>query len=205
MGKVLFMRKGETHTAPAKGLPSGYTKLEYIQSTGTQYIDTVFEPNNDTRVIMDAEYVGTGSTSEWFFGCRGSTSLKFDFCVYNSKTVFYDAYESKNVTYKVEDSRHLIDKNKNVTSIDGSVVNTFDISTFSAGQNLYLLALNNAGTLTRPAPAKLYSCQIYDNDVLVRDFVPCIKDDGTVGLYDLVGKQFYGNAGTGTFTGSEVA
>ena len=51
----------------------------------------------------------------------------------------------------------------------------------------------------------LYSCQIYDNGTLVRDFVPCINGSGEVGLYDLVGKQFYGNAGTGVFTGSEVA
>ena len=46
MGKVLFMRKGETHTAPTKGLPSGFTKLAYIQSSGTQYVDTGVVPNN---------------------------------------------------------------------------------------------------------------------------------------------------------------
>ena len=51
MGKVLFMRKGETHTAPAKLLPDGFTKLAYIQSSGTQYIDTGFKPNQSTRVI----------------------------------------------------------------------------------------------------------------------------------------------------------
>lgn len=52
---------------------------------------------------------------------------------------------------------------------------------------------------------RVYWFKIYDNGTLARDFVPCIKDDGEVGLYDLVRKQFYGNAGTGVFTGSEVA
>ena len=52
---------------------------------------------------------------------------------------------------------------------------------------------------------KLYSCQIYDNGTLVRDFVPCQTTDGTIGLWDDVNSVFYGNAGTGTFTaGPEI-
>ena len=185
-------------------LPSGYKRLEYIKSSGTQYIDTGFQPNQDTRVVMDVQYIGTGSTSQWFFGCRGSRSTKYDFCVYNSKTVFYDTYSSKNVTYNVSDARHLIDKNKNVTSIDGSIVNTFSAATFSTGKNLYLLGLNNAGSLTRPAPAKLYSCQIYDNGTMIRDYIPCQTVAGDIGLWDDVNSVFYGNAGKRTFTAGPV-
>lgn len=55
------------------------------------------------------------------------------------------------------------------------------------------------------ANATIYSCQIYDNGTLVRDYVPCINPSGEVGLYDLVGGKFYGNAGSGVFvTGPEV-
>lgn len=46
---------------------------------------------------------------------------------------------------------------------------------------------------------KLYHTKIYDGDVLVRDYVPHITKDGECGLYDKVTKQFYGNAGEGTF------
>ena len=45
---------------------------------------------------------------------------------------------------------------------------------------------------------KMYYCKIYDNDVLVRDFIPAVRDsDGKAGLYDLVTNQFYTNVGTG--------
>lgn len=45
---------------------------------------------------------------------------------------------------------------------------------------------------------RMYYCKIYDNDILVRDFIPAIRDsDGKAGLYDLVTNQFYTNAGTG--------
>ena len=33
-----------------EGLPDGYTRVEYIESTGTQYIDTRYYPNNLTDV-----------------------------------------------------------------------------------------------------------------------------------------------------------
>ena len=37
-------------------MPSGYTEVEYIESTGTQYIDTGFTPNQDTRMLLDFQY-----------------------------------------------------------------------------------------------------------------------------------------------------
>lgn len=48
--------------------------------------------------------------------------------------------------------------------------------------------------------AKIYSCQIEIDGVVIRNFVPCIAPTNAVGLYDLVEGKFYGNAGTGAFT-----
>ena len=46
--------------------------------------------------------------------------------------------------------------------------------------------------------AKLYSSQIYDNNNLVRNFIPCKrKSDNKPGLYDLVEGKFYTNQGSG--------
>ena len=42
-------------------LPSGYKRLEYIESSGTQYIDTGVKAQNDTKVIAACEITyGTG-------------------------------------------------------------------------------------------------------------------------------------------------
>ena len=47
----------------------------------------------------------------------------------------------------------------------------------------------------------LYSCKIYDNDTLIRDFVPVKRiSDNEYGLWDKVTKAFYPNTGTGAFT-----
>lgn len=47
---------------------------------------------------------------------------------------------------------------------------------------------------------ELYSLEIVDNGVLVRDFIPHYQD-GEFGLWDVVGQRFYGNSGGGTFGG----
>ena len=51
---------------------------------------------------------------------------------------------------------------------------------------------------------RLYSCRIWNNDELVRDFVPALDDNSTACLYDIVGESFYSNAGSGDFTAGEV-
>lgn len=50
---------------------------------------------------------------------------------------------------------------------------------------------------------ELYSLEIVDNGVLIRDFIPHYKD-GEFGLWDAVGNRFYGNSGTGTFGGQLI-
>lgn len=207
MGKCLFMRKGETHTAPAKGLPFGYTKLAYIQSSGTQYIDTGIKPNQDTRVIMDVLVLDSQTVEGHLCSVTGSYYYVVSFTPTIS-TWWRTRYGSSNLaTFSASINnrgRLTIDKNKNVTTILGESI-TLAESTFQMSLYMPLLCRNANGTYNAYISARLYSCQIYDDGTLVRDFVPCINASGEVGLYDLVTQAFFGNAGTGVFTGSEVA
>ena len=205
MGKCLFMRKGEAHTVPAKGLPSGFTKLVYIQSSGTQYINTGFKPNNNTRVVMDLLYTGNENISNEFGAWNSSNNAAF-ICLTTGQNNLYPFYgnTSKQVSAN-RTVRHTVDMDKNVVKMNGTTMITFDQMSFQCTYPMFLCCFNNAGATENMTSVRIYSCQIYDNDVLVRDFVPCINASGEIGLFDLVNRQFYGNAGTGTFTGSEVA
>ena len=80
---------------------------------------------------------------------------------------------------------------------------TNETATGQATLNLYLFAVNNFGSANFNITAKLYSCQIYDSETLVRNFIPCINPEGMVGLFDAVGFAFYGNLGTGSFTAGQ--
>lgn len=178
-------------------MPDGYTQVEYIQSSGTQYIDTGFVPNQDTRVVCKAQYTDT-TGNEVIFGSRYSSGKdRFDFLMTGG--VFYSAYGSEGGS-ALAATPHLIevDKNKNITSVNGTVFSTHTYTTFQCPGNMMLFCCNTNNSINLLASARIYSCQVYDNDILIRNFVPCTVNS-TIGMYDLVNNQFYPNAGTGEF------
>ena len=189
-------------------LPAGYTQLEYIQSSGTQYIDTGFKQNQNSRIVMSAQVTQQPSTHAWLFEGRisnrsgGKSVFLLDGAVWNADyngSARREAFPDIGIFDALS-----IDFDKNSLQINEDSF-TWTISTFQSTANLSLLACNTAGAISGYISAKLYNCQIYDNGTMIRDFVPCQDPTGNVGLYDLVGAQFYGNAGSGTFTaGPEV-
>ena len=192
MGNVLFMRKGEIHSKPIVGLPAGYTELEYIEGTGTQYIDSNFYPNQNTRIEID--FMCTGDMSVFGtqngFGNRAFMHASTMACFGNSSTQAITAW-SNNVRYTCSHS-------KEGTYRNGTLLWTPTYNEFTAAYTLTLMG-NHEGNTVYPYDGRVYSCQIYDNGTLVRDFIPCINNSGEIGLYDRVNKTFYGNAGTGVF------
>lgn len=190
-------------------LPSGYTPLEYIESTGTQYIDTGFKPNQDTRIIC--ELGGAPRTTEQhLFGARTSTgsSDKFLFLAAGDSESYRSDYYNNNVSISTSfdfSSRFTVDKNKNQTFLNGTLAATNNSGNFSTAYNVFLLASNTSGTPSiAKSGARLYSAKIYDNGTLVRDFIPCQTTSGEIGLWDDVNGVFYGNAGTGVFIAGPV-
>lgn len=192
--------KIERETMPASRLPEGYTEVQYIQSSGTQYVDTGFKPNQNSRLLIKLSTSETGSHT--VFGADlGWTddgfALGVGFTHYGKETGTISGLNNG--------SPHEVDFNKNIISMDGKPVLTMGNSTFSVPHNLALFANNRAGGIQEKTTMVLYYCRIYDGNTIIRDYIPCKNAAGAVGLYDLIGQKFYGNAGTGSFTaGSAV-
>lgn len=175
-----------------------YIELEYIESTGTQYIDTEFKPNNNTRIVMDFENLGDYSAMTTglcpFFGARNATSSAVFALWVGTKTYphYGNVSYNKNGYFSVDINTRLIyDFNKNVVNIGDTQI-TCSTSTFTTNYNLYLFTVNNYGNVeTRRVSGKLYSCKIYDNNSLIRDYVPVINLNGVCGLFDKVNNKFY--------------
>ena len=183
------------------GLPEGYLQLSYIQGSGTQYIDTGFKPNNNTRVVMDVESVADGTFA--FFGIRDSETTNAYILWQLSSTSIRSDYGANQVQQTVDSTKNriVIDKHE-ASCMYGSISIENESSAFSCSNNLLLFTTSTGGTVDeRKASAKLYSCKIYDDDLLIRNFVPAKNESDQVGLYDLVEEKFYANAGTGAFGG----
>lgn len=181
-------------------LPNGYTRLEYVETNTTQYIDTGFTANEKTRLVMDFKATPEALTVEdstslvvangsflskafnaYSFGASGQGLWSFG----NSWNTF------AGVSYE---NRITLDMNREVYSMrasDGTVVSfTHTISaSFTSKHTVRLFGSDT--TSYYGMAAKIYYCRIYDDDVLVRDLVPCLAPSGTAGLYDLVNGVFY--------------
>ena len=176
--------------ATISSLPEGYTNINYLESDGTQFIDTGFVPNQDTRVKMSI--LASGLSGETYaYGARNSAGSNAFLCALEPTEITfgyaiqYRAYEG------VIDGRYDIDQNKNIMTVNGTEISGNYVESFSSESNLTLFGRNTAGSVEKLSAIKLYSCQIYDNDVLVRDFIPCTNPDGISGLWDSVNNVFY--------------
>lgn len=181
-------------------LPNGYTELSYIQSSGTQYIDTGFAPNQDSRVVMDIESVASHGDVPLFGSRVAYKNTAFSMWLRDASVqTDYNAVSSV-LSLGSTQVRFQIDKNKNVTTAAGVTV-TQTATAFQSAYTAYLFALNQAGTpnTSGMVSIRLYSCQLYDNGTLVRNFVPCTNSSGVAGLYDMANGTFYRSAGSAEF------
>lgn len=182
-----------------------YEKLEYIEGTGTQYINTDFIPNQNTKVVMDAQIVENVALSVriTYFGCRKmNAGIYYALMKANhTKDLLYWEYGTNySITFAINwNTRRTIIADKGKITIDGQS-EQYNTTSFEIGLPLYLLASNDDGIASYFAKGRIYSCKIYDNDVLIRDYIPVqMRKSNEIGLWDRVNGVFYGNAGSGAF------
>lgn len=176
--------------------------VEYIESTGTQWIDTGFIPNQDTRVLADLQCTKISGNAP-LFGARVASKSKEYASFMLSGGTYQDGYGTSMTPYlgKGSTNRNIIDKNKNVFIVNGVTLKTHTEQSFQPEYTMFLFNINTKGTPTGSFKtyARLYSCKIYDNDALARDFIPVIDWNETPCMYDKVTDELYYNAGTGAF------
>ena len=126
-------------------LPEGYTELEYIESNGNQYIDSLIKPTGNTRVRCKVRFPTTNEGT-WIFGARdGSGSKAYGFLSYqNQYRSDYDiARPLISASYGPD---LLIDKDGGKTSVNGTLVDDAETFNFACQYNLLIGTNSNTGT-----------------------------------------------------------
>jgi surface protein len=190
-------------------VPVGYKMLNYIQSTGTQYIDTGYSSDEGFKWDMLFEYTDEiisryiiGSHGEFEpYGRNGfryeTTGSYWQLGLGNGYPT-YSMSISLNTKYRINGSTI---KGNNYVNLNGNRIIT-SANAEERSANSVMLLNNQYGLKLYDTSVKgrIYFVKIYDGaDNLVRNLSPCINSSGEVGLYDFVNNQFYGNSGTGTF------
>lgn len=201
-----FQKGGELNGQQYE-IPVEYQKVEYVESTGTQYIDTGMVGNENTAVMLDFKHNEIYSETEQrrFFGSETTGNTNAFVAGISATGKFFTQFDSivpsSIITFDNDTNRHTLSLSKNGFYFDGQLTRDYaGYTSFTTPSNLLLFAFYNGGIISNNAKMNVYSCKIYDNNQLVRNFVPCYrKSDGTIGLYDTVNDKFYTNSGTGTF------
>lgn len=187
-----------------------YTELEYIESTGTQYINTGVTTGNNIKVQAKAisTFGFTGEYSKKYSGCLlggRKTSDNSNFSYTSGINNDFVGSGSSFLTITRNANTDILDVEYSNTKIDikcgdYSYINNLSINITDAF-NIYIFALNQNNSATSFGTYKLYNFKIYNGTTLVRNFIPCKRNsDNAIGLYDVINGVFYTNAGTGTFT-----
>lgn len=193
---------GET-SSPGK-LPEGYTELEYVESTGTQYIDTGVKPTGNTRVHCSANFP-VQETGAWLFGARDGNGVNaFGFLTYKSE--YRSDYNATRPQISAEYGPELeVDKDGPDTYLNGNLVDSASDYSFSAQDNLLIGANVTAGAVSGFSKALHRWYKIYEEAGLARDLIPCKNTSEVAGMYDTVGGKFYASAGAEPFNaGPEI-
>lgn len=200
-------------------LPPEYQQVEYLQSTGTQGIDSGLTLTDNyyhvtarlkCTLIKDQQGVrfwGSQNNDVWYtscfpwkynFGtgpfaaiaCGGSLTIAPDVTTYIN-TIYDIDLTANNGQLTGEYCGIMIN-----TTYTGSVVTNRSEGVFFCNlQSPYTSATSNKGG------SAIYYIKMYTSSGIARDFIPCYrKSDSKPGMYDLVTNTFFTNIGTGEFT-----
>ena len=192
-----------TVTNPMGISPAYSRRLQYIASTGTQYIDTgyLFDARNkgselEIKFYLPAQAASPNSSN---FGARGPSNN----ALYSNLDHIRVGEGSSGQSYFsviTREQEHVFTFRNGIFSVDGvetdtgflpSLGYTFDLFTFNAVGN-HTTYLASTGT-------RIYYCKFSETGTLVQYLIPVIDKSGVPCLYDTVTRTLKYNAGTGTF------
>lgn len=178
-------------------IPSWYKRVKYLESTATSGfgIDTGIKGSNNVEfsIKFNCLYSGTGC----ILGSRISSGRNEIQVSSHNNGIF----RMGNINYNIPFSINAIHE---ASLVDGKyilddTVTTVDVGNWANNFNIHLFVLNESNNLTQGSRSKIYFCKLYENKELVRDFVPCLDDNGRPCMFDLVEGIPYYNIGSGEF------
>ena len=187
-------------------LPIQYQQVDYLKSTGTQYINTGYIPSGNDTVKCEFSIDSLTGVQAYQapFGTRnsdGTTNNAFAMS-FNSTKIYPSCGAEKNTdnVFAVNGSKYVVELSKDSFIIDGETKLTSFGGTKNFSYPFLLFARNRNDGAGSFLNGKIYSLQLYNNGGTIYNFIPCYRvSDGVRGMYDTVNNKFYVNAGSGTF------
>ena len=192
-------------TAQGVAVDAAYKPVNYIEVASRasgNALNTGYKPNMDTKLVMDVElksgntsmlygnhYTNSSDTPHYYFMYQVTATSNFiiGYGEYNTGTVSTSAGRIK------RDARIKFTCDKGAFSYPNASGGTRSINYSSNGgtfeeSSTTLKLFGYSGTSSNGnAAGKIYRVTISENDVVLHDFIPCVKLEGSIaGLYDII-------------------
>lgn len=182
-------------------VPAGYRRLDFLESTGTQWIDTRVKLSNESEVRCEFMEIDKTPSTSTLYGNETNQNARFSafLKVGTSGTTPRWDFASEMVSYKKQ--LETLTKYQSVHNATGVMLNGLQIinfasaETFETGASLTLFSMHGSYSIK----GSIYSLSISRAGVAQVDYVPCIAPNGKVGMYNRVDGTMKENAGSGAF------
>ena len=192
------------------GLPDGYTAVDYLQSSGTQWIEMGVAPNQNTKAVLKIKINTFTSRGMSLIGSRTDVNSNNQFTTYlddygGTRFLFRMDGQTKAISWTGLTTNKIYIVTLSGTEMkaeleDGTAVfsKTFSVSDFTSTATMALFrAKNVSGDCFQ---GRIYGCKHYNGDELIQDFQPCLDTEGVPCMFDFVSQKPFYNKGTGSFT-----
>lgn len=184
-------------------LPQGYQKAQYIQSSGSQYIDIGYVLTENDSIEMDYELLDLNDGGDKFLlGVSSNTSEIGSIWVetYGAENKWYCRYGSSasaNATFNNQGRGTLIMKKGSFSINEIEVLQT----NFKSMPNtsITIFGRKNADGQVSGRTMRIGGFRVKNGEELKMDLIPCIDPNNKIGMYDMVSKTFFENNGSGSF------
>lgn len=188
-------------------LPTTYQEVEYISSTGTEYIKTnVYCGYDDTvKLVLEGNFISSSNSGAWQ-GVNAYLQHNFTSNAVSDGNSSLSIADTDTITISYNGSTHTESLS---TASSGSTITRSWSGSSSYGGYVTILKMGDLQNIYSGTGvvSNLRRSKIYVNGSLSLDLIPAKrKSDSAVGMYDIVSNTFYTNNGTGTFgTGNNVS
>ena len=172
-------------------LPEGYTRCDYIQFSGSQWVDTGIVGNQDTQV--NVSFTWENSTQRHLFGCASSDNTASITSYTNGSWRF----GSKSATKTIMKNNTLLPYtariNNTMIGVTGSNTNISDVADFETPDTLLLGgARNGSGALPSSGiVGRVFYFYLWQGETRVLKLVPVVDADGNYYFFDEISKRLF--------------
>lgn len=173
-----------------EGIPDGYAKVDYIQFSGDESVDTGIICNQSTKIIV--RYTRDNSAAMYLYGVvnEGNTASVTAYLSSGGSWRFGNKSASRTISTDDEIIRTAIVQKSGIVSDAGT--NTYSgVTNFEALDTLILGGCHySSGSIGTGFVGKVLTFEIWQGSELALKLMPVVNAEGTYRFWDQVGQKF---------------